>query len=164
MTTQMKFTDTQRQVLECAIAHPDGAVIWFPEQLKAGAIAKVTQALLHKGLIAVVEGRSIVTDAGYAALGQAKQPTADAHQALDKSATSVQHEPRQVRSRHSSKQATVIEMLKRPEGATIDQICAATSWQSHTVRGTFANTIKKKLGLNLTSVKADAGERVYRVN
>ena len=54
-------------------------------------------------------------------------------------------------------------MLQRPEGATIAQICSATGWQAHTVRGTFAGAFKKKLGLNLTSDKPDGGERIYRI-
>ena len=54
-------------------------------------------------------------------------------------------------------------MLQRPEGATIRQICEATGWQQHTVRGTFAGAFKKKLGLTITSGKEQGGERVYRV-
>ena len=65
--------------------------------------------------------------------------------------------------RHDSKQAQVIEMLKRPEGATIAQIMEATSWQKHTIRGTFAGALKKKLGLSITSHKPPQSERVYRV-
>jgi hypothetical protein len=71
--------------------------------------------------------------------------------------------PSRPRTRENSKQATVIQMLQRPEGATITQICSATGWQAHTVRGTFAGAFKKKLGLNLTSDKADGGERIYRI-
>ena len=70
---------------------------------------------------------------------------------------------RKPRTREKSKQATVIQMLQRPEGATIAQICEATGWQSHTVRGTFAGAFKKKLGLTITSEKPDAGQRIYRV-
>lgn len=54
-------------------------------------------------------------------------------------------------------------MLQRPEGATIAQICMATGWQAHTVRGTFAGAFKKKLGLTIVSDKAPGGERVYRI-
>jgi hypothetical protein len=68
-----------------------------------------------------------------------------------------------VRTRENSKQATVVAMLQRPEGATIAQICEATGWQSHTVRGTFAGAFKKKLGLTITSEKAPFSDRVYRV-
>jgi hypothetical protein len=66
-------------------------------------------------------------------------------------------------TRQNSKQAAVIQMLQRPEGATINQICAATGWQAHTVRGTFAGAFKKKLGLTITSEKPEGGERIYRV-
>ena len=73
-------------------------------------------------------------------------------------------EAERVRStRHNSKQAEVIRMLQRPEGATIGQICAATGWQAHTVRGTLAGALKKKLGLTIVSEKSPGGERVYRL-
>lgn len=71
--------------------------------------------------------------------------------------------PATPRTRENSKQAEVIRMLQRPEGATIQQVVLATGWQAHTVRGTFAGAFKKKLGLTLTSDKAQGGERVYRI-
>ena len=67
------------------------------------------------------------------------------------------------RTRENSKQATVIQMLQRSEGATVQQICETTGWQAHTVRGTFAGAFKKKLGLTIVSDKPQGGERVYRV-
>ena len=57
----------------------------------------------------------------------------------------------------------MIQMLQRPEGATVQQICETTGWQAHTVRGTFAGAFKKKLGLTIVSDKAQGGERVYRI-
>jgi len=66
------------------------------------------------------------------------------------------------RGRANSKQAQVIALLQRPEGATISQICEVTQWLSHTVRGAFAGTFKKKLGLTITSEKPAGGERIYR--
>ena len=77
-----------------------------------------------------------------------------------KNAATAQAKPR---TRDNSKQAEVIRMLQRPEGATIGQICTATGWQAHTVRGTFAGAFKKKLGLTITSDKPQGGERVYRL-
>ncbi|HCE9258344.1 TPA: DUF3489 domain-containing protein [Pseudomonas aeruginosa] len=77
-----------------------------------------------------------------------------------KNAAAAQTKPR---TRDNSKQAEVIRMLQRPEGATIGQICTATGWQAHTVRGTFAGAFKKKLGLTITSDKPQGGERVYRI-
>ena len=72
-------------------------------------------------------------------------------------------QPKTVLTRDNSKQATVISMLKRPEGATIAQICEATGWQAHTVRGTFAGAFKKKLGLEITSSKTEGTLRTYRI-
>jgi hypothetical protein len=74
-------------------------------------------------------------------------------------------QPRQSRQgpRDSSKEALVIEMLCRPQGATIAQIMAATGWQAHTCRGAFAGALKKKRGLTVTSEKRERGERIYRI-
>jgi hypothetical protein len=62
-----------------------------------------------------------------------------------------------------TKQALLIDMLKREGGATIDEISKATDWQAHSVRGAISGAIKKKLGLTVeTEVVEDRG-RVYRI-
>jgi hypothetical protein len=66
-------------------------------------------------------------------------------------------------AKRPSKQDEVIAMLRRPEGATVDEVASATGWQRHTVRGVFSGTLKKKLGLTLASAKEERG-RVYRVD
>jgi hypothetical protein len=65
--------------------------------------------------------------------------------------------------RSDSKQAKLIEMLKRPDGATIDEIVKKFEWQPHTVRGAIAGALKKKLGLDVQSEKIEGRGRVYRI-
>ena len=142
-----KLTPTQHAILSHALAQTQGKVLWFPETLKGGAKAKAIESLVSHGLISQKKRETVVTKAGYEALGL-KPPVV---------------EPRTVRTRETSKQANVINMLKRAEGATIDQICEATGWQPHTVRGAMAGALKKKLGLDLQSSKESDGARTYRI-
>jgi hypothetical protein len=66
-------------------------------------------------------------------------------------------------TRANSKQVQLIEMLKSPDGATIEEIVKKFDWQAHTVRGAIAGALKKKLGLNVQSEKVDGRGRVYRI-
>jgi hypothetical protein len=65
-------------------------------------------------------------------------------------------------ARPDTKHARIIAMLRKPAGATIAAIMAATDWQQHSVRGFLAGVVRKKLGLNLVSDQTDKG-RVYRI-
>ena len=183
MTTSIKLTDTQRQVLEHAADHPDGLVTWFPDNVKGGARTKVVDGLFNKALVTSIRIHDcFITDAGYAALGRARPvpasihadpqvetavTAAEANWVQDKQEAAqrlikvgVEGKPR---TRENSKQATVIEMLRRPNGATINELCEATGWLQHTMRGFFAGAVKKKLGLNITSYKDTGASRVYRL-
>ena len=66
-------------------------------------------------------------------------------------------------ARNGTKQALLVGMLQRPDGATIEQMTAKTGWQPHSVRGFLAGTVKKKLGLPLISERSGDGPRRYRV-
>jgi hypothetical protein len=75
--------------------------------------------------------------------------------------------------RAGTKQAQMIELLKRPEGATVEQIAAATGWQHHTIRGAISGALKKKLGLTVEATRtrevgpnktgAKGSSTVYRI-
>ena len=122
------------------------------------------------------DGRAVllrITPAGLTAIGvepggEAEAPLVDApkkrgrsKKAAAKPAPAAEAAPR--KTRDDTKQAQLVAMLRRKEGATIAQIVAATGWQPHTVRGAFAGALKKKLGLTVTSEKVEGGERVYRL-
>ena len=145
----MKLSDSQTILLKAASLHPKRLLTDFPPKLKGGALIKVLTSLGNAGLIAPhnkpMDGttRFGITSAGLEAIG------------ITPHVTPV--------LRANSKQAQVLAMLHRPEGATLAQICACTGWQKHTVRGTFAGAFKKKLGLSIDSSKDAGGERVYKI-
>jgi len=155
MTTQL--TPAQHAILAYAHQHTEGKIVWFPENIKGGARNKVLAGLVNRALITTDQTDWFIAAEGYDALGiPRKAPVSvEALDAVIESATP--------RTRENSKQAQVIAMLKRPEGATIAQICEATGWQAHTVRGTFAGAFKKKLGLEITSSKEPGSERIYTI-
>lgn len=158
MTIQL--TPAQQAILSHAHQHTEGKIAWFPENIKGGARQKVIDGLFKRALITYNGKDWFVAAEGYEALGVPRKAPVSA-QAIDEvieAATAAKP-----RTRDNSKQAQVIAMLKRPEGATIEQICEATQWQAHTVRGTFAGAFKKKLGLEITSTKEAGGQRIYRV-
>ena len=165
MTTQL--TPSQQQILSHAAQSISGKIEWFPDNIKGGARKKVLDSLFNRALITPLGDEWFVAAEGYDALGLPRPgPVTVADPEIDAAVAAIETKARAEvktpRTRDNSKQATVISMLKRPEGATIGQICEATGWQAHTVRGTFAGAFKKKLGLNLVSDKGE-GDRVYRI-
>ena len=66
-------------------------------------------------------------------------------------------------ARASSKKAIVLDMLNRPDGATLDSIVATTGWQKKTVYGFISGTIGKKMGLTVDSIRSNEGVRSYRL-
>ena len=187
---------TERQLDLITRAHCDaGGLIEPLLALKGGAKLKMIASLAQRGLIEQMDGQWRITHAAIAIIKGEAQPedvlppmsatavaappladdpeleaavaAAEASWQQDQPASTLESPKR---GPGNSKQALVIEMLKRPEGATIAQICEATSWQAHTVRGTFAGALKKKLGLNIVSEKIEgpagtpgAGQRLYRI-
>ena len=62
-----------------------------------------------------------------------------------------------------TKQETVLTLLSRADGVSVPEMMLATQWQQHSVRGFLAGTVKKKLGFQLTSIKAAGDDRRYRI-
>jgi len=165
--TTTSLTPAQHAILAYALEHTDGKINWFPDNIKGGARKKVLDGLFNRALITTDGTDWFVAAEGYDAMGHARPAPAPRETAVAATETPSTKDtaptPTPPRTRENSKQAEVLRMLQRPEGATIAQICLATGWQAHTVRGTFAGAFKKKLGLTLTSVKPEGGERTYRL-
>ena len=164
MTTQL--TITQLAVLTHAHEHTEGKIVWFPETIKGGARQKVINGLANRGLIASKRNDWLISAKGYEALGiPSREPvTLKALDAVIDAATAATAETTKTpRTRDNTKQAQVIAMLKRPDGATIAQICEATGWRQHTVRGTFAGVLKRKLCLTIVSQVTNDKLRIYRI-
>lgn len=171
-----KLTDTQRVILSAASQRTDRLALPLPKSLKGGAAHKVINALIGKGLLKEVkanrklgdpvwresdEGHGltlIITDTGFAAIGIEVE-----NQKTKAQKSETKLIPAERKIREGTKQALVIEMLRRPEGASIAEIVEATSWASHTTRGFLAGALKKKLGLAIDSEKVEARGRVYRL-
>jgi hypothetical protein len=66
-------------------------------------------------------------------------------------------------ARDGSKKAIVLDLLKRPDGATLADIMSATDWQAHSVRGFISGSLGKKMGLTVESFKRPDGVRAYRI-
>jgi hypothetical protein len=66
-------------------------------------------------------------------------------------------------AREGSKAAKVLDLLKRPEGASMKDLLKATGWQAHSVRGFLSGAIRKKKGMAVTSTKTEDGERTYSI-
>ncbi|MGY0504399.1 DUF3489 domain-containing protein [Luteimonas sp. e5] len=185
--TTTQLTPAQQAILAHAVEHTSGKIDWFPDNIKGGARKKVLDGLFNRALITTDGTDWLVAAEGYDALGISRPdvnrkgigqfeanldriianaegaPAAASDPELEAAVTAAEATWVKPRTRENSKQAEVIRMLQRPEGATIDQICTATGWQAHTVRGTFAGAFKKKLGLTIVSDKPQGGERVYRI-
>ena len=63
----------------------------------------------------------------------------------------------------TSKQDQVLAMLRRANGASIDEIVAATDWRPHSARGFLSGAVKKRLGIDVISEKGKDGVRRYYV-
>ena len=182
-----KISDTQALILSAATQRPEHIALPLPESLRGGAAAKVIGAMLAKGFLEEVDADMrkgepvwretgdghgvtlVATDAGLAAIGIEPEDAnpAPAGATTEEPAPDTPTEPKAAPKtrtpREGTKQATLIAMLRAPDGATIEEIMAATGWQSHTVRGAMAGALKKKLGLEVISEKVDGRGRVYRL-
>lgn len=155
-----KLSPAQALLLRTATRRADGRVI-PPETLRGGARVKVLAALLQRGWIEPADGGHVLTDAGYAAIGQLRPVPLDDVQPVD--TTDDIQLVEGIPIRPGTKLAALVVALRRPQGAIGLQLMLATGWQPHSVRGAISGMLRKKLGLNVVLAHNDSGERVYRV-
>ena len=138
------------------LGHEKGTFTSQDLPLKGGACKKVIDSLLRKELIHSIQRNGWVdyalTPAGRQAIGIEEPEQSSEPQKKTKP-----------KWRPGSKTDQVIKLLARSEGATISQLMEQTGWQQHTVRGTLAGSLKKRLGLTIDSEKAAGQDRVYRI-
>lgn len=65
-------------------------------------------------------------------------------------------------SKRANKQTKLLDLLRRPAGATVAALSEASGWQQHSVRGFLAGVVRKKLGLELMSA-VESDQRIYRI-
>lgn len=174
-----KLTETQTLILSAGAQRSENIALPLPKGI-VGAAAKMTVTkMIERGWLQEVDANLrrgeplwretgdghgttlVVTDAGLLAIGiepeVVKTVVAIHNHAAEAPA------PKVPVIREGTKQATLIAMLRTRDGATIEEIMAATGWLSHTIRGAMAGALKKKLGLEVSSEKNEARGRVYRI-
>lgn len=182
-----KLTDTQTIILSRAATRPGNLAMPLPEGLHGAAAKKAVTAMITRGWLEEVDAdlrrgeplwretgdahgtTLIATEAGLEAIGI--EPVAASAVASVRKAKPHAHAgaapttdaPKPVAIRAGTKQAQIIALLQRSEGASIAEIVEATSWQPHTARGMISGALKKKLGLPVIAEKVEGRGTVYRV-
>jgi hypothetical protein len=133
-----KLTPAQRTFLETLANAKDGV------DDQHGA-PRLRARLIAQGYIAQDAGLITITEAGREAAGLAP-PSLLVHDAAAK----------------ATKTASLQALLIRPQGATLEEMCTASGWQPHSVRGFISGSLKKKMGLTVLSAQQD-GVRTYRI-
>ncbi len=174
------LTETQTRILSAGAQRSDGCAMPLPKGLHGAAAQKVVNMLVGRGLIEEVQADThkdapfwretgdghgttlVVTAAGLTAIGV--EPVVVQIMARVRKASEKPEQPATVQAlRTGTRQSQLINMLKKQGGASIAEIVTATGWQPHTIRGTISGVLKKKLGLNVLSEKAEGRGRVYKI-
>ena len=185
-----KLTDTQTIILSRTARRPGTLALPLPEGLHGAAARMAVNRMIAKGWLEEVEAdlsrkepfwretgdghgtTLIATDAGLEAIGiepVAASAVAGARKGKPQveqgsaSATWEKGTSKPVAIRAGTKQAKIIALLQRPEGASIAEIVEATGWLPHSARGMISGGLKKKLGLPITAEKQAGRGTVYRL-
>ncbi len=174
-----KLTETQTIILTAGAQRPDNIALPLPKGLAGAAAKMAVTKMIERGWLQEVDANLrrgeplwretgdghgttlVVTDSGLLAIG-IEPMVAKTEVAIHENAseTPVTKLPT---PRAGTKQAMLINLLQAPDGATMDEIVAATGWLAHTARGAMSGALGKKLGFVVTSEKDATRGRVYRL-
>ena len=92
------------------------------------------------------------------------KPVAKAAKTAKPATTKKAPKPAGSGPRETSKTAQLIEMLRRPKGATLEEVMAKFGWQIHTTRAIMSagGSLTKKHGITVISEKV-GDSRTYRI-
>jgi len=186
--TMPKLTETQTIILSCAATRPGNLALPLPKGLHGAAAKVAVTKMIERGWLQEVyanlqrgeplwretgDGHGttlVVTEAGLSAIG-IEPVVASAVTNLRKAKSEPNPQPaaaaatpKPVTIRAGTKQAQIIALLQRPEGAAITEIVAETGWMPHSVRGLISGALKKKLGLPVASEKVEGRGTVYKLD
>ncbi|MBT3143398.1 DUF3489 domain-containing protein [Ruegeria litorea] len=174
-----KLTDTQTIILSAAAQRADNLAMPLPNGLHGAAAKKVIAMMIGRGWLEEVDANLrkgeplwretgdghgttlVITDAGLLAIGL--EPVVVKTMAAIRTHAAQPPASKPPTPRAGTKQAQIITLLQRPEGATIAEIVAATGWQAHSARGMISGALKKKLGLQVSTEQVKGRGRIYRV-
>src|ERR1035437_6432266 len=148
MNTSMKNAEATNTTETAAVAEQGAHVAPEKAVAKKGASQKKGAPKANKG------AKKAAKQAKVAPKKQAKEKV------ITKKATKVKEA---AVPREFSKKSIVLDLLRRPKGATLAEIAKATDWQNHSIRGFISGNLTKKMGLTVESTKNEAGERCYRI-
>ena len=174
-----KLTETQSFILTAGAQRPDNIALPLPKGLAGAAAKMAVNRMMALGWLQEVDANLrrgeplwretgdghgttlVVTDAGLLAIGI--EPVVVKTEVEIHEDAAEAPAPKVPTLRAGTKQAMLIELLRAPQGATIDEIVAATGWLAHTARGAMSGALGKKLGLVVASEKDATRGRVYRL-
>jgi hypothetical protein len=174
-----KLTETQTIILSAGAQRPDNIALPLPKGLAGAAAKMAVSKMIERCWLQEVDANLrrgeplwretsdghgttlVVTDAGLLAIGIEPVVVKTVVAIREHAAKAATSKPPSQRA--GTKQAQIIALLERPEGATIAEIIAATAWQAHSARGLISGVLKKKLGLVITADKVEDRGTVYRI-
>lgn len=188
-----KLTDTQLVILSAAAKREDGNLLPLPRSLKVdkasatGALKSIFKSGLAAERVTAEAAQAwreekdgshlalIITPAGLEAIGVAPETGGPSRAAKPNAAKKKRHSSEKGRPtdpaaastagkvRPGTKLAALVELLGRKQGGTLGEAIEATGWQAHSVRGAISGTLKKRLGLTVTSEVVTGRGRTYRI-